>query len=467
MSVLLLVPPEIQELNQQGAIERAFHDALVPNLAYRAEAMAEKWAENTGQTVLMTRPGILAPKVRALTPGNDPTPSTVIYEQWSVTLAQFSDAIDTNMPTAVTSNANLFMRNLHQLGVGAGMSVNRLARNSLFQAYLSGNTVATVAPGSSDTQIQVASVNGFTQVIIPGTNVAPKPVSPSTPLSVTLGTGTAAVKCNVIGYTLNNPNDPLSPGVLLLAAAIGASFAVRSPVVSQYATVIVRTGGGSSVDAISASDTMLLQDCLNAIAILRTQNVQPHDDGYYHVHLSPIANAQLFADPVFQRLNTALPEGVMYSTGFIGHMSGGLFFMNNESPTNLNTSDSGPLVFTGQSTAYYSPDIGAEVINDNGVNIGRTIITGKGALYERYLDESNFVTEAGTTGRIGTFDVVNNGIQILTERIRLVLRAPVDRLQQVVSAAWSITTSFPVPSDLTAINGTAQFRRAVVIEFAT
>lgn len=466
MSVLLLVPPAVQELEQSGALERAFHDALFPNLAYRAEAMAEEWPANTGQQILQTRPGLLAPKVKPLQPGQDPQPSQLIYEQWSMTLAQFGDAIDTHMPTAITANANLFLRNIHQLGMGAGQTINRVARNQLFQAYLSGNSVTTASNLTSDTQIHVSSVNGFTSVIQMGTNVAPKPVSPASPLAIKIGVGSGTVSANVVGYTLDNPSDPNSPGWLYLQAAVGTAFAARTSVIAANAVTIVRTGGGATVDGIGPSDTLLLQDCINAVAILRNANVMPHDDGYYHAHISPIANAQVFSDPVFQRLNTALPEGVMYSTGFIGHMSGVIFFQNTESPTNLNTSDSGPLVFTGTSTAYYSPDIGAEVINDNGVNIGRVIITGKGALYERYLDESQYVTEAGTVGRIGEFDVVNNGITILTERIRLVLRAPIDRLQQIVSAAWSISTAFAAPSDLTAQSGPQLYKRAVVLEHA-
>ncbi len=84
--------------------------------------------------------------------------------------------------------------------------------------------------------------------------------------------------------------------------------------------------------------------------------------------------------------------------------------MNTESPdsTNTGTRVSNPGV-TG--LAQYSPEIGAETTNDAGVDIGRIIVTGKGALYERYLDESQLVTEAGVTGAIGTFDVVNNGVQ--------------------------------------------------------
>jgi hypothetical protein len=465
MAVILLVPPAIQELNQQGAIERAFHDGLYPNLAYRAEAMAEEWPANTGQSILMSRPGLLAPKVKPLTPGSDPTPSTVPYEQWSATLAQFGDAIDTHLPTAITANANLFLRNIQQLGLGAGQSVNHIARNGLFVAYLSGQTVLIAATLTTDTQIRVGAINGFTDVLIVGTTVAPRPVNPANPLSVTVGIGAAAVKVNVVGAVPDNPADTNGPGTLILAAAIGTAFAIRQPVISSAAPRIVRTGGGASVDAIGPSDTLVLQDIINACALLRRANVLPHEDGYYHAHISPLANAQLFADNVLQRLNTALPEGVMYSSGFVGHISGVLFFMNNESPdpTNTGVRVSNPGV---SGFAQYSPEVGAETTNDAGVDIGRVILTGKGALYERYLDESQYVTEAGTMGQIGTFDVVNNGITILTERIRLVLRAPMDRLQQVVSAAWSITTSFPVPSDITAPSGPERFKRSIVLEHA-
>jgi hypothetical protein len=464
MAVVVLVPPSIQELVQQGAVERAFHDGLYPNLAYRAEAMAEEWPANTGQLILMSRPGLLTPKVRPLTPGSDPQPSIVPYEQWSATLSQFADAVDTPMLTAITAAGNLFLRNIQQLGLGAGQSVNHLARNNLFIAYLSGQTCLIAATLTTDTQIRVGAINGFTDVLVPGPNqVAPRPVSPANPLSVTVGIGAAAVKVNVIGAVPDIPADTNGPGTLLLSAAIGTAFANRTAVISSAAPRIVRTGGGASVDAIGPSDTVVLQDVINACALLRRANVLPHEDGYYHAHISPLSNSQLFADNVLQRLNTALPEGIMYSSGFVGHISGILFFMNTESPDALNT---GTRVFNGPNFAQYSPEIGAETTNDGQVDIGRIIVTGKGALYERYLDESQLVTEAGVTGAIGTFDVVNQGIQILTERIRLILRSPQDRLQQVVSSAWSITTSFPVPSDITAPSGPERFKRAVVIEHA-
>lgn len=461
--IIVGVPAAVLSLNQQNLLERAFHDGLYPNLAYRAEAMPEEWPANTGQQIFMTRPGLIKPRTKPIQPGTDPQPQAVPFEQWIAILNQFTDSIDTNMPTSVTANASLFLRNIHQLGLQAGQSVNRIARNAMFQAYISGQTVTLTAPLTTDTTLRVASLNGFVDVVVPGGNVQPQPVSASFPLPITIGSGASAVTNSVVGFIPDDPTDPNGLGTLLLQNAVGASgLSVRTPITSAYAPTVIRSAAGASVDAIGAGDTLVLQQVINAVAQLRRNNVQPHDDGFYHAHISPLSEAQFFADPVFQRLNQSLPEHVIYKEGFLGYISGVMFFMNNESPEQTN---SGDLTATAQSGIYAS-DIGGEVVNGAGVAIGRILITGKGAVYEKYLDESAYVTEAGTTGRIGEFDVVNNGIQILTERIRLILRAPLDRLQQVVSVTWSITTSFPIPSDITSPTGPQRFKRAIVLEHA-
>lgn len=459
MSLVLGVPPAVLQLQQQGLLERAFHDGLFPMLSYRAEAMAEEWPANTGTEVFMTRPGLLPAIVEPNIPGRDPSPQQIPYEQWSAVLNQFTGTIDTDTPTSVTANASLFLRNIHQLGLQAGQSINRVARNSLFKPYLSGQTCLTVAAASGDTVLQVASLNGFRDVIT-STTVRPQPVSSTNPLSIKVGTALTAA--SVIGVVPNDPTDLDGPGYLQLSAAIGVVVAIRSAVLSIYAPRVIRAAGGASIEAIGPNDTLVLQQVINAAGFMRQANVQPHEDGFYHAHISPTSNAQVFADPVFQRLNQSLPEHVIYKEGFIGTISGVMFFMNSESP---NLTNSGATTATGTS-ALYARELGAEIRNNSGVDIGRVVITGRGTMYERWLNEDQYVTEAGVTGKIGQFDVVNNGIQILTERIRLVLRAPIDRLQQKVAATWSISTSFPTPSDITASSGNERYKRAVILEFA-
>lgn len=473
MSLFLGIPPAILDLNQRGLIERAFHDSLYPNLAYRAEAAPEEWPMNTGNEVFMTRTGLLAPSVQPLTPGVDLTPQASYNEQWSAELNQYGGADDVDMPTSATANASLFMRKIHTLGLNAGQTMNRVARNAMFRAYLSGQTVALGAILIAATTIPVAALNGFRFVLNPTTSARPVPVSPATPLSIRVGAGTSAVSASVIGVIPNDPADPDGPGVLLLSAAIGTAFAAtRTAVKTTVCPRVVRSSGGDSIDAIGPADTFVLQQAINAVAFLRNANVPPHEDGFYHAHISPLANAQVFADPVFQRLNQSLPEHVIYKEGFIGTISGVMFFMNSESPALLN---SGQLTDTSAATGApsgaigkYARELGAEVVNGNGVNIGRVLITGRGSVYERWMDEQKaFMSEAGVTGKIGEFTVVNNGIQILTERIRLIIRAPIDRAQQKVGLAWTASTSFPVPSDILAPNGVEMYRRAVILEFAS
>lgn len=143
MSQLVVgVPAAVIDLVQKGLLQRAFHDGLFPALQYRAEALFEEWEGNTGVEIFESRPGLLPAVTEALSPGADPEPSTVAYEQWVATLAQYANAVDTNMPTSTVANANLFLRNIKTLGLNAGQSVNRVARNALFKAYLSGQSRA-------------------------------------------------------------------------------------------------------------------------------------------------------------------------------------------------------------------------------------------------------------------------------------------------------------------------------------
>lgn len=463
-NLVLGVPPQILNLVQQGLLERSFHDGLFPALLYRSEAQEEQWEANTGTEIFMSRPGLLPPITRPIAAGVDPVPQTVAYEQWVARLARFAGTIDTHIPTSVVSNADQFLRNIQQLGLQAGQSLNRIPRNELFKAYLSGQTNLTAATASADTQISVASLNGFSDVILQGAvGVRPQPVSSSTPLQITIDPDTAAIVRNVVQAIPDDPDDPNGPGTLVLQSGqtVGAIVATRAAVVSVAKPDVIRAGGGSSVDAIGSTDTFTLQDAINATNRLRKNNIPPHEDGFYHAHINTDANSQVFEDPVMQRLNTSLPDHVYYQEAFIGTQAGIAFFLNTESPDSTNAGD---LVPTG-TNAQYSSGIGAETINESNIGIGRVVVTGRGAIYEKWLDEKSYVSEAGITGKTGEFQIVNAGIEVATERIRLILRAPINRLQDIVAASWSITTSFPIPSDVTS-GGPQRFKRAIIIEHA-
>lgn len=460
-NLVLGIPASILQLIQEGLLERAFHDGLYPALQYRAEAMVEEWPANTGTNIFMSRPGLLTPITTPLASGVDPTPQTLSFEQWEARLDRFAGTIDTHMPTSAVANANMFLRNIHQLGLQAGQSLNRIPRNALFKAYLSGSSVTIAAALAGATSLHIAALNGFTDVVLPASTVRPAVVSVATPLPITIGVVGEPAN-TVIGFTPDDPNDPFGPGIITLGTGTTNAIPARTPVLSVNRPDIIRSGGGDSVDAIGTGDVFTLQDAINACNKLRRHNVLPHEDGYYHAHISPDSNSQVFQDTAFQRLNIALPEHHIYHEGFIGTISGIMFFMNTESPDSLNT---GALTPTG-TNAKEAFDIGAEVVNETSVKIGRILITGRGALYERWLPATHYVSEAGITGKIGEFDVVNAGVSVLTERIRLTLRAPLNRLQDVVASTWDISTAFPIPSDVTAGTGPQRFKRALVIEHA-
>ncbi len=454
---IILGSAALFELVQSGALERAFYDGLVPALLFRSEAKMEDWPANTGTEIFMSRRGRLVPRTRPLAVDEDPTPQKVPYEQFVARLERYGDTIDTHMPTSAVASADLFNSDIHALGVQAGMSLNRIPRNALFKAYLSGQTVLIQAGLAGDTSIRVASLNGFTDVVLVGLNVAPRPVSTTHPLPISI-VGVATPR-NVVGFQPDDQFDPYGPGTLLLDQALGVGVGVRAPVISAFAPKIIRAGGGASIDAIGPGDVLQLQDYINAISWLRRMNVLPHEDGYYHAHLNVDGNAQIFTDPAFQRLNTALPDHVYYQQAFVGTMAQVVSFPNNEAPDSTNSGDT---IATG-ALSLYSQDIGAETVNAAGTGIARTIVTGRGSIYEKRLDERAYVSEAGITGKIGEFDVVNNGVSIETLGIRLILRAPQNRLQDKVAATWSCTVAHPVPSDI-ASGSPERYKRAVVIE---
>lgn len=448
------IPTELVNMLQDRTLERVFHDALLGRLLYRSEALAELWQANLGERVVQTRVGLLPVKTKPLVPGQDPTPSSFAIEQWVAEARQYGDTIDTHMPTNYVTLAPIFLRNTVNLGIGAGETMNRLARNRVFRAYLGGTTNLTAAALAGATQIDVASINGFTEVLLNGT---PTPVGAGAPLAGFVG----AEAVNFIGALPLNADDPFGPGRLFLAVALVGAPAIRTVVTAANRSTIVRAGGGTSCEALTSANIITMQDIINAVSKLRGRKVPPCPDGFYHLHLSTEGEAQIFADPVFQRLNQSLPDGAAYRDFAIGQLLGCRIYRETENP---DTSNSGTLVASGNN-AQASGEIGGDVVNGTGVPVRRAMLLGGGAIYEKYLDESKFITEAGVQGKIGTFNVVNNGVQVMTQRVRFIMRSPQDRLQQVVAQTWSWSGDFTCPTDQLTTDP-ARHKRAIVIEHA-
>lgn len=454
----IIQSPDIRALVQQNMLERAFHDALFPRLLYRSEAAPQLWAANVGDTQLFTGKGLMPVNLNPLVPGQDPIPVSYSTEQWSATLNQYAGTIDTAMPTSIVAIANLFLTNAQQLGLQAGQSMNRITRDRMFNAAISGNTVTTAAVGPTST-LPVERLNGFTTARNPnlsgGSPVTFSPVSASNPLAITVFTG-VATSVNVIGFTSATLGDEVGPGTLTLSAPV--TVGARAYVISFDASAEQFVGGGNQTDAVGPTDILQIQDCLTAVSGLRQNNVPPHGDGHFHAHLDPIAESEIFADPAFQRLNTSIPDYYMYRDFAIGALLGAIFIRNTESPQPST-------VFTGPGGVYSQNDPFAGDLFANGTTgtpLHYTLFTGQGGILEYYQDPSWLLTEAGVTGKVGEFQIDNNGIEVFTDRIQLVIRAPLNRLQDLVSTSWRFLGDWPVRTDAST-GGTARYKRFTAI----
>jgi N4-gp56 family major capsid protein len=451
----ILQAPEIRALVQENILERAFHDALFPRLLFRGEATPQVWPGNVGDTMVFTGTGLIKSKQKPLVPGTDPTPSTYTSEQWTAQIQQYADSVDTHMPTSITAIANLFLRNAQQLGLSAGQTLNRIPRNRMYNAALSGHTVADGTQGAATT-LRVKYLNGFTRARRPdlpsGSAVKFETVSANNTLSVLVNGNPG----EVVSFSADNPGDEIGPGVLTLAAA-HAGVTDRDTVLSLDRTSLVRVGGGLSVDALSSSDLLKLADIRAAVSRFWQQNVPEHPDGRFHCHLDPISQSQVFADPEWQRLLTSLPDYYMYKQFAIGELLGCVYFRNSENPL--------PETVEGGDTGTFTEDdpFGGELANATSVVVHRPLFVAQGLLYEYYQDLGQLITEAGVTGRVGEPSITNNGIEVMTDRIQLLIRSPLNRLQDLVSTSWKFIGDWPVRTDVTT-GDAARFKRVLAIE---
>lgn len=451
--------PEIRAIVQDGLLERAFHDALFPRLLFRSEAQPQLWPDNVGDTMVFTGSGLIPPKMRPLPPGSDPSPSTYQNEQWDATLQQYSDTTDTHMPTSITAIANLFLRNAQQLGLSAGQTMNRVVRNRMYNAAAAGWTVADGAQ-TSVTTLRVKRLNGFTKARNPtlatGSNVRFAPVSSNNPLNVLIGP--SATANTVIGFVPDNPGDELGPGVLTLSAA--ATVSDRDAVLSVDRTSMVYVGGGTRTDDIGSGDLLLLASLRQAVARFWGQNVPEMPDGRFHAHLSPTSQTQIFADPEFQRLLTSLPDYYMYKQFAIGEILNTVVLRNSENPI--------PETVTGGTTGTFTlddnfaPELFSNGNTSTGVRLERPLLCGQGSIFEYYQNLQGLITEAGIVGKVGEPSITNNGIQVMCDRIQLIIRAPLNRLADLVSTSWKFIGDWPVRTDA-AVGDAARYKRVQVI----
>jgi hypothetical protein len=376
-----------------------------------------------GDTVTKTRRGLLTPATTPLG-GSDPSAATYSVEQWSVTMDQYGNSVDTNLLQSSMTLASKYLEDVQALATNAGQSLNQIARNKLYRSYAGGRTWATAA-ASTDTTIAVANVDGFTHTIVNG---VPTAVSGGNPLTVTV----AGVANTVTGASVAT-----GPGNLTLGTT--RVDVVGDAVIAATAPVSYRPNARASAFDVISTDLATLSIFRSAVVRLRKMNV-PTIGGYYTAHIPPDTEGQLFADADFKQALQGRVDSPVYRDLSIGRFAGIDWVRNNETPT---------------------------VASATGVTVQRPLVIGDGVLTSNPFDgQDSFLSETGV-------DDVASSIRMIAgpstgTQVALIIRPPQDRLQQSISSTWSWVGDFGVPSDVTdGTSDAARYKRAVMVEHAS
>jgi hypothetical protein len=411
------LPAAIQAIMQNGLLDRVFRDALVANFLFPAIANVEPWQGGLGDTKTMTRKGLLAPVTTPIT-GSDTSAATYAVEQWSVTMDQYGNSVDTNLLYSSMALASKFMADVETLAINAGQSINQVARNKLYAAYAGGRTWCTTTAGS-DTSIIVQSVNGFSTVMVNG---VPTPVSASNPLNVTI----AGVANTVTG---------VNAGTSTLTLGTARADTAGDAVIAANAPATIRATGNTAFD-LGSSNVATFANFRSGVTRLRKMNV-PTIGGYYVAHIDADTEAQLFADSDFKQALQGRVDSPIYRDLSIGRFGGIDWVRNIETPTVLGGS-------AGTLTVH------------------RPIILGGAA-----MTAAPFADMGGLLAGTGVEDEPDIAMIEAAPGVEVarIVRPPQDRLQQNVSTSWSWVGDYGIPSD--ALTGDAAlYKRAVVIEHA-
>lgn len=465
-----------QGLVQTGLLERKANDTLFPWLQFRDRFVQQKQGSHEGTDGVMSRPGLIPSDGEPLRAGVDPDPTAFTYEQWTFLIEQYAQTFDIHMPTSVAAAFPHFEQAVSRLALAAGRTLNLLARNAAFNAALAGNTVTVgshtfnaVTAGT----LSVARLNGFTEARVPGTvgasQVRYAAVSSVNPLSITVS-GLTNVK--VVGYTptytlRTGRPDTAGPGTLSITfdTATNVTINARTAVLAIDRSLPIRVGGGSSIDSLSAgTDVVTTASFQSAMVQMRDDYVPYQPDGMMHCDLSPQHQQSLIQDATFQRLYRGKGiggENVPFQRGVVAELFGLKFFENTECPKPSN-------VAGGTTAGYSTADrFGAELYvggTTSGATVIRSLVTGGDALYERYVDLSGLLTEAGLQVRTSGAVARANGITVVADNVQMMIRPPLDRLAQQVSTTYSYQGCFTAAPDGSSTTSAQRFKRVSCIE---
>lgn len=446
------MPASLQNAIQQGFLEREFQTGLQSAIGYRAIADRVPVSINVGETVTKTRAGLKAPVTTPLTPSantnldNGITPSSQTIEQYTLGIDQYGDSIDLNIVTSQVGIANQFLLNAMTNGTQARQSLDRIARNQLFAAYLGGHTRVRTTLGAPAATINVDDVRGFETVLGSGA-MAGKYVAVSATYTASILIGSNLY--TLIGTARDGSNVSTTPGgysgTLTFSGNVTVADATAGNRIDHAnGPVLVRpngkwTGGSAyaattNTNALASTDVLTLGVIEDAIAQLR--NNTGIQDQLFNLYLDNVSMRQLFADQDFKLMYQGQYGSAEAQRGKVFQLMGANFIPTTEALTQAHPSTAG-------------------------LTVRRPILVAQGALVE-----GDF---SGMTEKAKEMTDTNSEIQMVDDVVQVV-RGPIDRLQQIVAQSWFWIGGFVAPTDATANQtiiptaGAQYLKRAVVIE---
>lgn len=463
-AIFTSLPADVADIIQQGFLDKTFLEALKPKVLFRSEATREEIQAEAGTSITKTRDGLPVPRVVATTPGN-PTPEmTYSKEQWTVTPAWWTSKKTTRLQNAAVTAVNLFLRDARKLAEHAGLSIDRVARNRLFAAYCGGDTLSVASAASGQATMKVASLSGFR--FAQNANGVLGAVSASNAVSVTVTDGTNTETKSVVSAVPDDADFPDGPGLLTFSANLASTFAARTRCFAATRPYIARPASGS-IDAMTSGSVLTYDMLLAARRVLKENNVPTFSDGTYHMHIDPVHVEHMLKDTSLKQFLQGQPDNQAVQLGVISRLAGVTFMDNNDCPK-ISSVQGGTLNMVG--SALQSKEIAAEVANNTGVPIRRSILLGADALIEAFVPWQR--AKSASQGREGSFGydggfIDNSGAyNAMLEGIHLHIRPPLDEHGYEITQAYDLTADWVPPLDGTATSSSALYKRAAVFETA-
>lgn len=442
------LPASLSNIIQQNYLQREFHQSLQSTLGYDSLCDVEPFSTQIGETETRTRAGLFAPVEVPLDPSkntnldNGLTPRNFTTEQYTMVLNSYGDTSDNNIVTQRVNIDSLVLQTAKNQGIQSVQSIDRLARNAAFDAYLSGNTRVRATLGAPATTIQVDDIRGFTTAI---QNGVVTPISGSNTLTVLVGSN----EYTLTGYTVDSPNVSTAfrgiSGTLTFSTNVSVSDGtLNKPVVSRFAPTILRPNARATTANILSSDLLTLQLCRDAVTQLRNNAVLPLANGFYEIRLDNTASNQLWSDPEFQLL--------FRGTGF-----------DKEEYKRLRVMEALDMRFILTTEAPQQ--------SLSGVKIHRPLVSGAGSIIKGYFTglESDIMESLENGYSLRSSDEYIEYYNV-EKKIQHLVRLPLDRLKQIIAQTWLFIGGYSVPTDVTATQNiiptasNAYFKRSVILE---